>query len=1164
MKIPNLQKSYWKQLMLLLCLGFCFQANAQEHDVTFNVDMQCAGVAFSNVYVTGPWAGWCGDCYMLEDSDGDNVYTGTFSLPEGDQEYKYEVDNWASQEDLVDDMVNGASCAPVTDFFEYANRVVSVSSEPAVINDTYGSCEACPSTGEPDCEGVIDGGAQPGTACDDGDPATSNDVYSEECECMGSVISMVNFSVNMNCADLSFGTVYVTGPWASWCGDCYPLADDDEDGIWTASYEFSDGTFEYKYEVDNWASQEDLVDDMVDGGDCAPVTDFFEYANRTVEVAGGDVDTNDSYGSCTECEIGLQTDCLGEAGGSALPGTACDDGDETTTDDVYGEDCVCAGTASSTDVTFNVDMSCAGVEFGIVYVTGPFAEWCGDCYPLADEDGDGVWSTTIAFTGGTIEYKYEVDNWASQEDLVDDMVAGGSCAPVTDFFEYANRTVDVAEGASTNDTYGSCTACPDPEADCEGVLGGSALPGTACDDGDATTSDDVYGDDCVCAGVANSVEITLNVDMACAGVEFGIVYVTGPFADWCGDCYPLSDEDGDGVWTTTLTVNEGTTLEYKYEVDNWASQEDLVDDMVAGGSCAPITDFFEFANRSLEATEGATSNDTYGSCDACPDLETDCEGVEGGSALPGTACDDGDETTSGDTYNNDCACVGLAATYPVNFSVDMNNAELEFGIVYVTGPWTDWCGNCFPLSDEDGDGIWTATYEFAAGEYEYIYEVDDWASQEDLIDDMQNGASCAPVTDFSTYANRVVTVGTSGATLMDSYGCCENCSSIVGCAAEAGSFDADGSGTQCQNAAQISASVSGNNADFASAYVLTLDDAGFTIVDINTSGSFSGMAVGAYRVHLLNLDPAEAPADLGALIGASAVEVLGTLNCFDLETAAAASYVVAGVEVDFDYVCDGETGDQTFTVSATGGLPQLLAEDGNDDTNAAYSITGVAATSLEYGDAVTFVQPQGVPLTMEVSGGGNCSASISSNINCTTLEVELINFDARYQGAEVVLNWTTAMESNSASFEVYYSNNGIDFDYLTSVNAQGFSDRETNYTSTHSNPSPNTTYYQLKMIDLDNNSRWSDIVQVSKAGNNTASVYPGIVNVFADIILTSEQLSEATINVFDVNGRLVYTQETTVEGLEQIQLNTSNWNQGMYVVDIKIGDQQITEKLIKQ
>ena len=40
--------------------------------------------------------------------------------------------------------------------------------------------------------------------------------------------------------------------------------------------------------------------------------------------------------------------------------------------------------------------------------------------------------------------------------------------------------------------------------------------------------------------------------------------------------------------------------------------------------------------------------------------------------------------------------------------------------------------------------------------------VDGWASQEDLVDDMNAGAQCAPVTDYANYANRLVYVGEYG------------------------------------------------------------------------------------------------------------------------------------------------------------------------------------------------------------------------------------------------------------------------------------------------------------------------------------------------------------------------------------------------------------------
>ncbi|MEZ4739654.1 MAG: hypothetical protein R2818_09980 [Flavobacteriales bacterium] len=34
----------------------------------------------------------------------------------------------------------------------------------------------------------------------------------------------------------------------------------------------------------------------------------------------------------------------------------------------------------------------------------------------------------------------------------------------------------------------------------------------------------------------------------------------------------------------------------------------------------------------------------------------DCEGVSGGSSLPGTPCDDGNASTGNDLYQSDCSC----------------------------------------------------------------------------------------------------------------------------------------------------------------------------------------------------------------------------------------------------------------------------------------------------------------------------------------------------------------------------------------------------------------------------------------------------------------------------------------------------------------------------
>ncbi len=249
----------------------------------FNVDMTCAGTAFTNVYITGPWCGWCGaDTYnVLTDANADGIYNVTVNLPAGNVEYKYMVDNWASQENLVDDMQNGGSCAPITDYANYANRQIVVGT---TTNDVYGRCTAC-QVGIPGCIDVA--------AVNYNSTATYTD---------GSCLYATQFNVDMNCAGVAFTNVYVTGPWCGWCGaEAYNvMTDANADGIYTVSVNLAAGNVEYKYMVDNFASQENLVDDMQNGASCAPVTDYANYANR--QSPTGQV-KNDVYGRCSACPI---------------------------------------------------------------------------------------------------------------------------------------------------------------------------------------------------------------------------------------------------------------------------------------------------------------------------------------------------------------------------------------------------------------------------------------------------------------------------------------------------------------------------------------------------------------------------------------------------------------------------------------------------------------------------------------------------------------------------------------------------------------------------------------------------------------------------------------------------------------------------------------------
>ena len=115
-------------------------------------------------------------------------------------------------------------------------------------------------------------------------------------------------------------------------------------------------------------------------------------------------------------------------------------------------------------------------------------------------------------------------------------VPGGSALPGT--------PCDDGLATTGNDVYDANCVCAGQVIDCLGVIGGSALPGTSCDDMNAATINDVYNASCVCAGtpIGSCTEtVLLNITLDNFGSETTweiydangtqLIAFGGPYAD---------------------------------------------------------------------------------------------------------------------------------------------------------------------------------------------------------------------------------------------------------------------------------------------------------------------------------------------------------------------------------------------------------------------------------------------------------------------------------------------------------------------------------------------------------------------------------------------------------------------------------------------------------
>ena len=117
-----------------------------------------------------------------------------------------------------------------------------------------------------------------------------------------------------------------------------------------------------------------------------------------------------------------------------------------------------------------------------------------------------------------------------------------------------------------------------------------------------------------------TVDVTFSVDMQNAGLLGGeAIYVSGSMDGWCGSCIPLSDADGDEVYSAVVPLAPNTDYEYKFLINGWGG-----DEMNILGTACDFLPGDDFGNRgfSLGSTDLVLPTPCYDSCDPCVPTST--------------------------------------------------------------------------------------------------------------------------------------------------------------------------------------------------------------------------------------------------------------------------------------------------------------------------------------------------------------------------------------------------------------------------------------------------------------------------------------------------------------------------------------------------------------
>ena len=153
-----------------------------------------------------------------------------------------------------------------------------------------------------------------------------------------------------------------------------------------------------------------------------------------------------------------------------------------------------------------------------------------------------------------------------------------------------------------------------------------------------------------------------------------------------------------------------------------------------------------------------------------------------------------------------------------------------------------------------------------------------------------------------------------------------------------------------------------------------------------------------------------------------------------------------------------------------------------------------------------------------------------------TLPLDLLSFSGQLQNNNsVLLNWKTENEINTSHFVVERSADGISYNGIGNVTANGRNNTagSFNYSFTDNdaiNQSSQRLYYRLKMVDVDGKFKYSNIIAVSfPLITGKLSIAPNPVTTIANIAVAAEADGRVQWKLTDNVGRVMLKGSDTVK-----------------------------------
>lgn len=181
------------------------------------------------------------------------------------------------------------------------------------------------------------------------------------------------------------------------------------------------------------------------------------------------------------------------------------------------------------------------------------------------------------------------------------------------------------------------------------------------------------------------------------------------------------------------------------------------------------------------------------------------------------------------------------------------------------------------------------------------------------------------------------------------------------------------------------------------------------------------------------------------------------------------------------------------------------------------------------------------------------------------LPVEWLSFTGEAVNTDVILNWSTASETNNDFFEVQRSVDGNIWENIGQVDASGNALTVKHYAFKDAGLDKGTYSYRIRQVDFDGNSSLSSRIEVTILETEAKlRVFPAPARDFIQVKVEGTDQTQWDYSLVDVSGRQILTgsfQMGNTADLHKIELSAIP--DGVYFFSVNSRESVFTQRIIK-